>query len=148
MDKRLIKRFWGYVLIIEKDGCWLWQGAINSRGYGSFGYKGKIVQAHRLSWEICFDKPKNSILHKCDNKTCVNPDHLFEGTQRDNMRDMVNKRRYSREGLIIPDRFIQRIINLKGRVTQSKIAKIFGVTSVHIGAIQSGKRRYHEGVRV
>jgi hypothetical protein len=80
----------------QKSGCWEWLGAPNSKGYGSFTeITNKKWLAHRYSY---FLKNKNHdtslfVLHKCDNPKCVNPDHLFLGTQTDNMRDCVAKGR-------------------------------------------------------
>jgi hypothetical protein len=93
----VIKRFWNYVN--KTDYCWLWTGYKNPRGYGGLRIgargKSKCIRSHRLSWEIHFGKiPKDmSVLHKCDNTSCVRPEHLFLGTQGDNMRDMSRKHR-------------------------------------------------------
>lgn len=92
-----IVRFMDKVLK-QHDGCWRWTGAVTSRGYGSFGYptRSKCVSAHRFSYSS-FIGPIEAgklICHKCDNKWCVNPDHLFMGTGSDNMMDCVNKGRH------------------------------------------------------
>lgn len=88
----------------KSEGCWLWVGSRFSNGYGrvyrKVGFRNyEQVGAHRVSWEIHYGKIPDGlwVLHKCDNHQCVNPAHLFLGTQTDNMRDMVNKgRHYSR----------------------------------------------------
>ena len=92
------ERFWLKVLKIKN--CWEWQGTILDNGYGAFHMprpNQKMIYAHRLSWEIHFGKiPKDKIVgHKCDNKICVNPEHLFVGTQRENIEDSLNKGRHS-----------------------------------------------------
>lgn len=76
-------------------GCWVWRGAVNNKGYGIFNYCGVTKLAHRVSWEfakgripICMN-----VLHKCDTPRCVNPEHLFLGTQKDNMQDCSSKNR-------------------------------------------------------
>lgn len=82
---------------VNKDGrCWGWTGAKNRAGYGVFSTKTSQSRlAHRIMWE----KEKGAIpqgmqiLHHCDNSSCVNPDHLFVGSQKDNMDDMANKGR-------------------------------------------------------
>lgn len=81
---------------VEKtDGCWLWTGRLTAKGYGDFSVKKKPVRAHRMSWNLFRGEiPLGmNVLHSCDNPTCVNPDHLFVGTQLANMHDMIAKGR-------------------------------------------------------
>lgn len=78
------------------DACWVFSGKPGSGGYGMIGFKGKTHRAHRISWYLFKDKtilskPKTKIYHKCDNPICVNPKHLFSGTQAENIRDMIKK---------------------------------------------------------
>lgn len=87
-------RFWSKVN--KTKTCWEWTGALNHCGYGTFWFNNKTVHAHRLSWVIANNRhvPKGKLtLHKCDNPKCVRPDHLFIGTQRDNVYDCLNKNR-------------------------------------------------------
>lgn len=89
--KDLSKRFWDKVK--KTDTCWNWTSVIN-HGYGSFNYQGRMHIAHRFAWYLIFGKkPTQWLLHKCDNKKCVNPDHLYEGTPKDNVRDMWERGR-------------------------------------------------------
>lgn len=94
-DDGVRARFEKYVSPEPNTGCWLWTGTVvKSTGYGQLCRAGKMVSAHRLSWALHRGYPgKLSVLHKCDVRSCVNPAHLFTGTQRDNMHDMIKKGR-------------------------------------------------------
>lgn len=88
------KRFWAKVNMSTPDKCWEWT-ANTGRGYGMFWF-GKIpMVAHRVSWMMLRGHiPEGKlVLHKCDNRRCVNPNHLFIGTQSDNVCDMHSKGR-------------------------------------------------------
>ena len=75
--------------------CWIWTGSINEKGYGRFQINHKCVRAHRVSYKLWKgDIPsKLYVLHTCDNRACVNPDHLYLGDQFKNMDDMYRKKR-------------------------------------------------------
>ena len=79
--------------IVEPGGCWVWDNP-NGLGYGDISVGGGTKGAHRISWELHRGPiPKGlCICHRCDNKSCVNPEHLFLGTRTDNMQDMLRKR--------------------------------------------------------
>jgi hypothetical protein len=81
----------------KRDGCWNWTASLNNKGYGQFyrDDKRRAYPAHRMSYELYKEKiPEGmNVLHKCDNPRCVNPDHLFLGTQQDNVSDMWAKNR-------------------------------------------------------
>lgn len=78
-------------------GCWVWIGHKNEKGYGKIRYKGKVLMAHRVS---LVNKLKRELLrgecacHRCDNPSCINPDHLWAGTRLQNNRDAIKKGRF------------------------------------------------------
>ena len=86
----IIKRFWKYVDKRGPDDCWEWLGCILNTGYGQFHMPKGRIGAHRVSWAIAhrmWPIPEGMICHTCNNKACVNPAHLYLGTQTTNMRD-------------------------------------------------------------
>lgn len=98
--KPAIERFCRMCKRDRKTDCWLWQGAVGKNGYGMGfsivgGHGGKGVGAHRASYMIFIGPIPDDlfVLHKCDNRRCVNPKHLFLGTHQDNMNDMRRKGR-------------------------------------------------------
>lgn len=88
-----IPRFWSKV---DTSGdCWIWTATKNRRGYGQFYYEGRLQLAHRVAYKLTYGPVDDDIhvLHRCDNPSCIRPDHLFLGTQRDNVQDMIGKGR-------------------------------------------------------
>jgi hypothetical protein len=101
--KQSPKSFWARVNKKAPNGCWEWTGSINNTGYGSVSWCGAVYTAHRIAAWISgmvehMEAPEHSrmkthVLHKCDNRRCCNPDHLFLGSLSDNMYDMYEKNR-------------------------------------------------------
>ena len=97
-NKTLAERFFEKVHINTESGCWEWTAKKNKQGYGEIRVNYKHTRAHRVSFEM-FNGPidgGNVVCHTCDNPSCVNPHHLFQGTQSDNMQDMVRKGRQAK----------------------------------------------------
>lgn len=103
----LEERFWRFVN--KTDGCWLWTGALRTTGYGviNLGRPAGIESAHRVSWVIHYGKIPTGyfVCHTCDVRPCVRPDHLFLGTSRDNIYDMIRK---GRDGDTMPKKNARR----------------------------------------
>lgn len=91
-----LRVFWDKVEVSQ--GCWNWIASLDADGYGQLTFCGKHKKATRFAWEIGSNLSIAgvSVLHTCDNPACVRPDHLFLGTQRDNLRDMSSKGRSTR----------------------------------------------------
>lgn len=164
-DDIFLKRFWSKV---DKNGkisregmsnCWEWTASKSRDGYGSIGYKNKHLKAHRVSFEIFNQKiPEGmQVLHVCDNPSCVNPDHLFLGTQQDNIKDMYNKNREARlkgskngrsvltESQVLEIRYEYNKNKSFVEGLQYQLAEKYGVTKSVILKVISGKSWKHVG---
>ena len=95
----LAERFWSHVHkpddAADDTACWLWTGNKYLNGYGMVSVEDYPHLAHRVAYELTYGPIADGclVLHKCDNKPCVNPSHLFLGTQKDNVQDMLRKGR-------------------------------------------------------
>jgi hypothetical protein len=145
------ERFWGQVRRLPDNkgrGCWEWQGGIDASGYGSFWTGDRIERAHRMALLLGGRQLKagQCVCHKCDNRRCVRPSHLFIGSRADNAADMRAKGR----GFIPPPRFgqghpgskltrsaVREIRRANG--TQKEIAKRFGISQSNVCLIRQHK---------
>lgn len=128
---------------VEKTkSCWLWKGAKNPLGYGYFWNGKQNMRPHRWAYEYFNNlkiKRGNFICHRCDTPSCVNPEHLFEGTPQKNVDDAVRKKRH-KFTLTDEDVNIIRTLHSKGML-QKDIADIFYVHFGTISKIILGIRR-------
>lgn len=137
-----IERFWKKV---EKTkACWNWIGAQTKDGYGNLTYNKKTWRAHRFSWFLQYNEnPILQVLHCCDNRLCVNPEHLFLGTNDDNIQDKIQKQR-QRSGFKSTLTFIQvkkiRTLYKKG-TSITHLALRYNVSKSSIWYIVNYKRR-------
>jgi hypothetical protein len=151
-----LKRFWSKV---DKSGggdtCWNWTAYCQPTGYGQIGLNGAIKLAHRISYRIAYgDIPDGlCVCHTCDNRKCVNPQHLWLGTHADNMRDRDNKGRggnvdtrgekHGRARLTASQVIEIRRRYAAGGIFQYELAKEYGVSRQLIGFIVNRKLWSH-----
>lgn len=131
------------------NGCLEWRGTRNTKGYGQLRVGGKLTLVHRVTWEIHNGPIPDGlcVLHKCDNRVCVNHDHLFLGTHEDNVRDMCAKGRQARGETHSQAKLTEQdvlAIRADPRPPR-KIAEQYGVSSWTITAIQFGREWRHIG---
>jgi hypothetical protein len=147
IDEKTLNRFWRKAIIKDKDSCWEWIGAKNRKGYGTIYFDGKVRKAHRVSYVLTYGDILGDlcVLHKCDNPSCVNPNHLFIGTVKDNSDDMILKERdYHPEGELQPisklkEKDVYEIIELiKNNYSYPYIGKLYDVSPNTINAIANG----------
>lgn len=140
---------------IEKvdNGCWLWKGSVGSNGYGKINNKGQHLSAHRASYTVfkgAIPKGKH-VCHSCDIRTCVNPDHLWIGTQRDNIQDMIEKgRKAPQKGKNIKwsKDIVEKAIALKNEgKTYVEVHDITGIPIGTLSAYVNGNRRSYIGAK-
>lgn len=134
------------VKINQGTGCWEWQGYKNNGGYGIIGVNKETFRTHRLSWTLHRGPIPDGALvcHHCDNPCCVNPDHLFLGSQHDNVQDSIRKgknnpagnRKYSLEHT----RKIRAFCSSGKYGVLSQAARKYGVSRQHVWSIVVGRK--------
>lgn len=148
--KPLLQRFKEKYKEDQQTGCWVWFAGTNGAGYGLIrpGGLSPRMLAHRASWELFKGPiPEHSsyhgicVLHRCDNRACVNPDHLFLGTNEDNIHDCMAKNRK-------PTKLtLAQVIAIKARSScgepTSKLAREYGVERSTVKRIKRGASWKH-----
>lgn len=156
------ERFWARVAKGSPEECWVWQGKLSRDGYGRFKCLGVTYRPHAFVWrllngEIAKGKQVN---HRCDNRGCVNPSHLYQGTQADNMRDKVARNRqatgWNNGSHTKPERrprgervggaklTAEKVIAIRASENSSAyLARVYGVTKANIGMIRARKTWAH-----
>lgn len=148
-DDSILKNFWAKVDHGSNDDCWLWTRGLTFSGYGQFHVKRRGLKAHRVAWEITYGEIPAGlcVCHKCDNRKCVNPAHLFLGTNAENMADRNAKGRQAgpvgeaNRGAKIKSADVYCIRLAVGK--QSEIARRFGLSEAQVSRIRSGKNWAH-----
>lgn len=129
----------------EASGCWVWKRAAGGFGYGAIYVRGRLERAHRLSYELHVGPIPDGlhVCHRCDNPPCVNPAHLFVGTQFDNLDDMTRKgRRWSK---LTPDNVREIRAKHKTGATVSQLAREIGVSTPTVAKVIKGTGWRHVG---
>lgn len=145
-----IENFWDYTIRDGPDDCWRWNGSVDSAGYALFSVRGLGNRACRISYILHYGPiPKGMLVcHHCDNPECTRPDHLFLGTPKDNVDDMVAKgrqaygERHWKSKLTESDIIEIRELRVQG-MTQIAISRRYGVSQANISRILLGKNWSH-----
>lgn len=122
------------------NGCAEWQAGFHRDGYGKFQDDGRTQQAHRVAYRLFVGDPGElSVLHTCDNRKCVAIDHLFLGTDQDNVKDMdAKRRRGTRSKLTLAQaKEVKRLLGQ--RYSQAEVAEKFGVDQTTVSRIRRGQ---------
>lgn len=149
LTEKDIKRYLAKVDVRGPDDCHEWTGCMNPKGYGQFNLGGKPVRAHRVSYFLATGEEPECVCHRCDNRKCCNPAHLFGGTAADNSRDMVEKARSAQgerngQAKLNEEHVLEiRRLYATGRFTQIKLAHVFGIDQSAVSWIVTHKRWAH-----
>jgi hypothetical protein len=129
------------------SGCWLWTGTLHRDGYGQISIGGKVHRAHRLAYEVVAGPVPDGlgVLHRCDVRCCVNPDHLYAGTPAENSADAVRRGRVTRGTLSPHAKLTDDDVRTIRSSTQSiaDIAQRFGVSTPVVRKIRNGSQWRH-----
>jgi hypothetical protein len=139
--------FWAMVDKFSANGCWNWTGGLWATGYGRITFEGKSWKAHRLSVLFSVGELDDTacVLHRCDNRKCVNPEHLFLGTRADNNRDKVAKNRQPKGSDFLRSRLTEQdILNIRSAADGLRtLSEKYGVSWSHINNIKKLRKWKH-----
>lgn len=154
--KTIEEKFWrkvnknGPIVRTELGPCHIWTGALDPQGYGQTNATGTTKRAHRVAWELVKREPPPEVglCHHCDIHACVNTDHMFPGTQLENMRDCVRKQRQARGERQGNAKFTESTIRLALEMksngqTLTEVATSLGISRSHCCSILKGKYWKH-----
>jgi len=146
----IINKIFGLIKYNSENHCWEWTGALHNKGYGHMGMNGKIYRVHRLMYEYIYGPiPETNtyhgtcILHRCDNRKCCNPMHLYAGTQKDNIKDCVKRGRRNPNSVYGENHYKSKLTKKdvleirKSKDSQIIIAKQFKVSRQTINYIKN-----------
>lgn len=129
------------------DGCWNWNAAKGSKGYGHFWLRGRPRPASQASYLLYCGPIEDGlfVLHRCDNRLCVNPDHLFLGTVQDNTADMVSKNRQAKGEASAHAKLTEKQVRQirEDSRSQRKIGEAYGISHTQVGQIKAGTSWRH-----
>lgn len=138
------------IKIDEETGCWMWQAFRNPKGYGMIYYDGRVWLAHRLSFTLHRHNIPGGLCacHSCDTPSCVNPDHIFLGSNADNVQDAVNKGRIpfgeSRSNSKLTDELVMEMVSKYANgATSRELSEEYGIHEAYVPAIIRGKQWKH-----
>lgn len=137
----ILERFRSKFVLME-SGCHEWRSTLHRDGYGKFYMNGETIQGHRAAWILLIGEiPENSwVLHKCDNRKCVNPEHLYLGNAKQNAKDRTDRKRYK---VTTPFEVIQTIRQeyATGEYSQQQLADKYGVKQSQVSRYILNRQR-------
>lgn len=140
VEQEVLPRFLSKVKEVE-SGCQEWQSTLHRDGYGKFWYKGKQMPTHRMSYMLFVGEipEKGWVLHKCDNRKCVNPKHLFIGNSLKNIQDMDSKKRRGTKCKVTEKQSseIKKLIEVG--FSQQRIGEMFNIDQTTVSRIKLNK---------
>ncbi len=152
--KTIEQRYPDRIKVGLPNECWEWQASKNKDGYGQVWIEQKLVRTHRLSYHLAHPDwlidSEEQVLHKCDNPPCCNPNHLFPGTQLDNIRDRDKKNRQARQKgescgrAKLTELEVWKVFEMKSSgLSGREIARQTGMSNQHISRILTKKAWNH-----